>query len=532
VKGGGLGGNPIAHDKAHDYRGLAFYCGQQDATSIHKCLHERTCFNHLVGLPVSKSTGKALPVFDYEMFLFDEMEGNPTDYEIPHLRTMEGIGGHDARGAVKYLAIKKSRGLGISEFFLRYMAYLGVCHNSDYKGMRFFIVCGPGEAVAVELINRVKAILEPLNIIEDTQYNIARFLSVEIYARPGTHVATLRGYDNIKFILVDEASFWVSEDQARELRSVVEGYIAKSRPTIAIVSTPNIPGIMYEQIMEESERTCLYKRYFMPYQVGLDKVYTREDIKNAEAGPNFQREYNLKYGVGVGNIFDDKQIDDILIPLTYQQDPSLQEALPILLADKDTSIIANRTSAKVTLRHVSVGCDPGFGSSDASYVITAQLDHPFSKIIVLEAKKFNRSSFRWFANLIFDKYMEWNATKIFVDASARDVVDDLKIAFRELTQYEIIQSQARQDYSYDPDSWMHRMVVCPIPFNKYNDRMLQQVVSLVQDRMILIPREFEDLILDLRMAREKAGKLDKTGANGMDLLDALRLACLMYQYTR
>lgn len=495
-------------------------------TNIQKCLHERTCFNHLVGLPVSKSTGQVLPIFDYEMFLYEDMEGVPDTHRhhknIQHLRTMQGVGGRDAKGGVKYLAIKKSRGLGISEFFLRYMAYLGVCRNEDFKDMRMFIVCGPGEALAANLIKRVKTILAPLDIVEDTPYNVARFLDVEIYARPGTHVATLRGYDNIKFILVDEAAFWVSEDQARELRSVVEGYIAKSRPTIVIFSTPNIPGIMYEQIMEESERTCLYKRYFMPYQVGLDKVYTREDIKNAQAMPNFQREYNLKYGVGIGNIFEDKQIDDILIPQTYQQDPSLQH-----LQDRPSLV-----SGKITLRHVSVGCDPGFGSSDASYVVTAQLDHPINKIIVLEAKKFNRSSFRWFANLIFDKYREWNATKIFVDASARDVVDDLKIAFRELTQYEVVQSQAKADYSYDPDSWMHRMVVCPIPFNKYNDRMLQSLVSLVQDRMILIPREYEDLILDLRMAREKQGKLDKTGANGMDLLDALRLACLMYQYTR
>jgi hypothetical protein len=349
----------------------------------------------------------------------------------------------------------------------------------------------------------MKLILAPLEVLNDTERTVCGFGDVEIHAKPGSHVNTLRGYSDIKFILIDEASFWIGEGESNEIRSVAEGYIAKTHPIIAMVSTPSVPGTMFEKIMEEDSK-CLYKRYRLPYTVGLNKIYSPEEIDMARLSPHFEREYNLKYGIGTGNLFEDRDIDDIIV-----------DELP---------------NHPLT-RSISIGCDPGFGSSNAAYCIVGQLSYPLNKLVVLESKQFERGSFRAFSNLMFDKFQEYKAARLFVDASARDVVDDLKLALRENTNYEPIMKQAAHDYPYLKDAWMQSMVVCPIAFNKYNDRMLHHIVYLVQSKEIMIPKKFEELILDLRMAREKGGKLEKNSVNArMDLLDALRMACLMFEY--
>lgn len=522
-------------DLVGELRDVSFYCGQQSVENAHICLRvnpddpvdDRRCFNHRVGLP--SKDGQPLPLFDYETYLFNDMEGLRNTEPVKHQNTRDGIG-MTRRNQVKYLAIKKSRGLGITEFFLRYMAWLAIAKNHVYKDKRFFIVCGPGENTALDLIRRIKTLVSSLGILEDTERTVCRVNAVEIVARPGAHVEALRGYDNIKFILVDEASFWTGEEQSREIRSVVEGYIAKTHPTIALISTPNVPGTMFENIMEEPDQTCLYKRYYMPYTIGLDKIYTREDIEMAKRSPNFEREYNLKFGVGIGNIFEDKDIDAITIPHTYQEDPSMQSVLhrivdPVVFASMNAPL-----PSSMSVKMTCIGCDPGFGSSMASYVVLAWLDEPIDKIIVLDAERFEHDDFRRFSDIVFEKFQEYDCQKIFIDASARDFVGDLKIAFREETEYEIVKKKATRNYRHDPDAWMQRMLVVPIQFNQYGDKMLRGLHSIVMDRRLLIPTQFEDLILDLRMAREKNGKLDKSGSNTMDLFDALRLAILMFDY--
>ena len=82
--------------------------------------------------------------------------------------------------------------------------------------------------------------------------------------------------------------------QQQDARDVSERYIAKSNPWIVMVSTPNAPDGLFEKIERESEETCLYKRLFLDYTYGLDKIYTREEIEKAKASPSFEREYNLR----------------------------------------------------------------------------------------------------------------------------------------------------------------------------------------------------------------------------------------------
>jgi hypothetical protein len=77
-------------------RDLAFYDWQNP--------ENKKTYNHAIGLP--KKNGLAYPMFDYEQLLFDTLQNN------------------------KHLWIKKATGLGITEFILRYIAWLCVRDNS------------------------------------------------------------------------------------------------------------------------------------------------------------------------------------------------------------------------------------------------------------------------------------------------------------------------------------------------------------------------------------------------------------------
>jgi hypothetical protein len=97
-----------------------------------------------------------------------------------------------------------------------------------------------------------------------------------IEAYPSNHIDAYRALDNPKFILLDEADFFRKGEQ-EDVRHVSERYIAKSDPYIVMVSTPNSPDGLFEMIEKEPEETCLYKRLFLDYTYGLDRIYSREE---------------------------------------------------------------------------------------------------------------------------------------------------------------------------------------------------------------------------------------------------------------
>jgi hypothetical protein len=56
-----------------------------------------------------------------------------------------------------------------------------------------------------------------------------------------------------------------------------------------MVSTPDAPDGLFESIEKEPEETCIYKRLFLDYTYGLDKIYAREEIEKAKQSPSFER---------------------------------------------------------------------------------------------------------------------------------------------------------------------------------------------------------------------------------------------------
>ena len=105
----------------------------------------KCCFNHIIGLPTKDGLEK--PIFDYQELLYEALLSpdfcNPLNHDFKD----------------KHLWIKKATGLGVTEFFLRFMAWLCLRDN-DYRNSQMCIVTGPNIDIAIKLIKRMKSLFE------------------------------------------------------------------------------------------------------------------------------------------------------------------------------------------------------------------------------------------------------------------------------------------------------------------------------------------------------------------------------------
>jgi hypothetical protein len=208
------------------------------------------CFNHIIGLPQKDGDGK--PIYDYQQIIFNSLDGSS-----------------------KHLWIKKATGLGISEFMLRFMAWLCLKDNA-LSDSQMCIVTGPRIDLAIALIDRMKKLFaDKGSVAFDTKETVIELNGVKIEAFPSHHLDAMRGLPDVSYILLDEADFFPLGQQ-QDARDVSESYIARSNPYIVMVSTPNAPEGLFERIEKEPEDTCLYKRLFLDYTYGIGKIYTAE----------------------------------------------------------------------------------------------------------------------------------------------------------------------------------------------------------------------------------------------------------------
>ena len=197
----------------------------------------------------------------------------------------------------KHVWIKKATGLGVTKFMLRYMAWL--CLRDDrLKGSQLCIVTGPRIELAITLIDRMKGLFGYDNQIQfDSKETVIKLNGVHIEAYPSGHLDAMRGLKDVSFIYLDEADFFRIGEQ-KNARDTAERYIGKSSPWIIFVSTPNAPEGLFERIEKEPESTCLYKRLFLNYTRGLNRIYTEDEIRAAKASPPLLR------GNIISNIWD------------------------------------------------------------------------------------------------------------------------------------------------------------------------------------------------------------------------------------
>jgi hypothetical protein len=142
------------------------------------------CWWHGIGCP--QKDGRDMPVLPYQRTLYDALQNH------------------------KHIWILKSRGIGCSEFLLRYIAWLCITRFSRNASRVCFIV-GPRIDLAEDLIARFKGLFPHSGIssVSDrTQSTVAYLNGVRVEAFPSHHVDTMRGLTDVKFILSDESSYY------------------------------------------------------------------------------------------------------------------------------------------------------------------------------------------------------------------------------------------------------------------------------------------------------------------------------------
>lgn len=256
----------------------------------------------------------------------------------------------------KHLWVKKATGLGITEFMIRYISWKCLKDN-EWKDKQIDVnvvmMVGPRVELAITIMGRMRRLFGDHDFRTKETALTLNGNRIEVF--PSHHLAPARGL-NPQFVFLDEADFFPPQMQV-EARMVSERYIAKTDPYICMVSTPNLPLGLYDTM--EREENSIYIRKKMGYELGLDKVFTTQAIEKAKQSPSFEREYNLKYGYGIGDIF--QGIDDI----TEKYD------LTLLMGKK------------------AICADPAFGSSNFGICAGEQLDNI---LYIKEAKQYSRPS--------------------------------------------------------------------------------------------------------------------------------------------
>jgi hypothetical protein len=436
-----------------------------------------------------------MPLFDYEQMLFDTLQSN------------------------RHVWIKKATGLGVTEFMLRYMAWLCFRENNfGFSGSQMCIVTGPRIELAITLIDIMKGLFQNGTVAKqltfDTKETVIELNGVHIEAYPSHHLNAMRGLTNVSFIYMDEADFFPPGEQ-QDARDVSERYIGKSNPYIVMVSTPNAPDGLFESIEKEPAETCLYKRLFLDYTYGVGKIYTEDEINAAKASPSFEREYNLKYLGLVGNVFHIKDIEEAI--------------------KKGTSIPPSNKVNTYTLK--AMGLDPGFGSSNFGVCITELVD---GKVNVLHAEEYARPDFnemlRITVNLMHKYGINFeNRCHVFIDGANPEFIRALKDRLGEDTDYDRLITHLKNSYGkdYGLPSLIENMCVIPVNFRNEHRQMLlhaKKVLEIGKDGGLILHPSFNKLIVALRTAVEKGeGTLDKEATSHSDVLDAFRLSLMRYR---
>src|SRR5918994_7081420 len=362
-------------------------------------------------------------------------------------------------------------------------------------------VTGPRIELAITLIDRMNALFHQGFLKFDTKETVIELNGVYISAYPSHHLDAMRGISNVSFILLDEADFFPLGQQ-QDARDVSERYIAKSNPWIVMVSTPNAPEGLFEKIEREPENTCLYKRLFLDYTYGIDKIYSREEIALAERSPSFEREYNLKYLGKVGNVFHTLDIEAAIV--TQQQ---AQEML-----DWSTNVMIGR----------SMGIDVAWGDTSKFAIVITQYRN--NKIEVFYAESFDKPQMNQIINHILQLKQKHHITKLFIDGANPEVIRELKRRIGEFENYQ---------YYTEEQLWLMRtgdMHIIPVNLQKRHREMLQWTYTLMSKRFIKIHPSLQKLIVSLRTAIViDDWKLDKQQTSNDDILDSFRLALCNYE---
>ena len=370
------------------------------------------------------------------------------------------------------LWIKKATGLGITEWTIRWIAWN--CLKDDHwkttqVDVTGVIITGANQDLTNKVVGRIKSLF---NHEFKTKESVVILNGCRIEAFPTNHLSPARGL-NPKIVMLDEADFFPNRYQD-EARTVAERYIPKTNPHILLISTPNLPGGLFERMEDEKDNGYVMKQ--MDYTVGLNKVFRPEDIATAKKSPSFEREYNLKYGFGSGDIF---------------------EGIENIIEEYDLNVIGGRG-----------GCygDPAFGSSNFG-VLGGEIRDDL--LYVTEANEFPRPSPSAMLDVVEDMAHRYN-DNCKIDGAHPGFIRDLEE--RGVPALPInFGLQIREHESANMQSLRSKMTI--------------NASQMVKNGKVRIHPNHTKLIAQMRAAQfDKKGGIDKSELNA-DVLDCFIMCC-------
>src|SRR5688572_4384026 len=164
-------------------KGTSFWRWDLDVDT-HKQLYKGgkcRCFNCLLPAGWPKKNGIENPLFSYQKEII---------YTLEHYRT---------------LYLLKAGGIGASELFLRYMAWLCL-RDGSLSNSQMVIITGPRVQLSISLIDRMKKLFYP-SVVFDSKETVIELNKTRIEAFPSHSIESARGLPNVSFILADESDF-------------------------------------------------------------------------------------------------------------------------------------------------------------------------------------------------------------------------------------------------------------------------------------------------------------------------------------
>jgi len=274
--------NPLLSDHANEldiFLGKPFWIWDKEKHDLELLIENGKCC-HVDILARPQKAGVDYPIFSYQKLIYDALENNSN------------------------INILKARGIGLSTFMLYYLTWK-ILSPSELDHKSIFIISGTREIFGNYIKEKMAKLFERnfplLNIY--TKYTELVLKNTWIKVFPTTAVKDIRGYFECSYIWIDESSFFPDSVQD-ELISVIEPYQTKSNCKIILSSTPNKPN----DLMNRLESNPRYFKLRLPYDYGLGKIYSKEDIEKAKQSASFEREFNLKYLGGIGNVLTPQNV--------------------------------------------------------------------------------------------------------------------------------------------------------------------------------------------------------------------------------
>jgi hypothetical protein len=428
-----------------------------------------------VGLPVKH--GERYPLFDYQVA--ERYKGQPSIFQA-----------FENNNCVYVL---KATGIGFSDLTLRYMCWKAHTGTpNQYRNSQMVIVTGPNIELATKQITRIRSLYnDKLGILFSSEKTkiVLPPNNVIIQAYPSHNVAAMRGLPKVSIVFIDEGDFFPVGQQLA-VRDAAERYLGKSNAKIILGSTPySIDGLMHTIQKEENS---IYTKLFLNYEVGLNKIFTKQDIEKAKQSPSFEREYNLRYAYDIGNLFLESDIQKCL-DVKYNPEYVVYEC------PKCISI------------------DPAWGGGSKFAIIVSQFMD--GRIQILEAMEFERPSPQDMEQLTLDLIRKYN---LFYNnnQNGQVIIDGANVAFIKwlkhmLNEYPNYDEEKPEDQKYKR--------VRPINFSTEHRKMLTNMQQLVSKGYVMIDQRFEDLINQMRIAQCDANFSLIKKPLSLDLIDALRM---------